>query len=483
MDFELPPGDPDAIQSALNSWASVAADLKTQESATQSGFAAALGTWTGARADDFRAVSAGLQLQVHEAQATIEETAAQLRNYAAVLRNAIEEIKHLQSLANARQASADTQTNKLPAGSTQIDEIQQHAAMYVGSLMQQAETLRQNVRKAAEATAGVVDAGTSVVVPAAQHLTPAEIARRVDQSTGVVGIQQAINGNSLTADQAWAALNSAAKEVPGKAVNPDGSINWEELSKELTEVEQEEAENPAKKALDGALDLWTLSTAPPSGWALARLAEAARNFHNAESALPPDLARLNAAALDRPTISMSPDELLDSIERDMSRLTPADEAAFAANADVSEATESLLRNGLPASADWLVKGSVALGAIGDVWTLADPHSATDDKVDAGLNAVGLAATTETGSTLITGGLEATGLIAADATVGWVPVVGWGLVAGTAGYELWKHREAVGNFVTHTVPNFVTNTVPHAVSGAVHAVGSFVSDHIPHVHLW
>lgn len=474
MGFELPPGDPDAIDGALRSWVNVASDLKSQESGARSGFAAALATWKGNRADDFRNASAGLQLQVHEAQSTIEESVGHLQAYSKVLRNAIEEIKQLQSTAAARQNSVQSQTAKLNPNSTQIDQLDQHCAMYVAALMQQAEVLRQGVVTAARATAGLIDAGTDVAVPDSEKLSPAAIARRVEQSTGVAGIQQAISGNSLTTGQAWAALNSATKELPADAVNGDGSINSAQLSKDLTAIEKQEADNPAKKALDSTLDGWTLATAPSSSWALYRLAEAARNFHNATAALPADLAKLSPAELDTPSINKTPNALLDGIERDMSTLTPADEAAFAADADVTEATQSLLRNGLPFSADWLAKGSVALGFLGDGWTLFDPKAPTDDKVDAGVNALGLAATTETGSTLLAGGLEAGGLVTADAAVGWVPVVGWTLVAGTAGYELWKHRKAVGTFVTHTVPNFVTKTVPHALGDAASGVKKLVT---------
>lgn len=480
MGFELPPGDPDALDAGLAKLGSIAGTLHTSGGSIKSGFAAALSTWHGTRSDDFRKASAGMQLQVMEGSTALQNTTADLRGYARLLRSNTEQIKALKHQADVRNAQADAFAKNHAHSPDAVDLEYQHAATYVGSLEQQAEDLRGDVRRSALAVAGMVDAATDMAVPHSASLTPAEIGRRVDTTTGIAGIQAALAKGTLTADQAWGALATASTEVPEDAINADGSIDGNKLE---DDVAKEEKENPAKKGLDTTLDYWTLATAAPGGWSLASLANAAREFTTAKSQLPVDLYKLTQKELD--AIPKGPVQDADSLLREIEegpKWTPADDAAVDAAGNLSKAEEAIGGLGKFEAVGRVFDG---LAVVGDVWTLADPNSETDDKVDAGVNLTGLALTTDAGSGLAVDGLVASGLIGADAAVGWVPVVGWGLVAITAGYEVYKHWDTVTKYAStayHATANFVTNTAPHALSSAAHSVGHFVTSHLPHIHI-
>jgi uncharacterized protein YukE len=463
MGFELPPGDPDTLDGAISRLSTVGTDLHTERGSAQSGFAEALSTWHGTRADDFRKASAGLQLQVQEASTSLDTLMIDLKGYSKKLRQNIEEIKELKKQADRRNAKADQFAADHPGDDATVDLEYQHASMFVGQLERQAEDLRADVRKAASATAGLVEAGVDLAVPHSSSLSPAEIARRVHSTTGVTGIEEAIAAGALTEDGAWGALASPSKEVPENAINADGSINQEKLTedvKEEVEKEQEEG-NPIKEKLDTSLDLWTLASGPSGAWSLAQLAGAARDFSQAKAALPVDLFALDQAELDAIPKGAAPSVLdaLSDIEQSL-HLTPQDEKAFSSMLKLHDATEEI--GGL---GKLEVLGRVMDGAaiVGDAWTLLDPDSPADDKVDAGLNALGIGMTTEVGSGLVATGLEATGLVAANAALDWIPVVGWGLAAATAGYEVYKHWD----------------TIKDLGGSAVHSVGNFVK----HIHLW
>jgi uncharacterized protein YukE len=480
MGFEPPPGDPDALDAALTRLSVVGTDLHTKQGTVRSGFADALASWHGARADVFRAGSAGIQLQVSEAADALDHVVAEVKAYSSALRSTIEQIDELRRTAERRTAAADAFAQSHPGGDLAVDLEYQHAARLVSSLQAQAEDLRAALRSKAAATAGLVDSGTTLAVPDSATLSPAEIARRVHSTTGVTGIQQAITDGTLTADQAWGALASPSTEVPADAVNADGSIKADVLAEDV----KEEAENPAKKTIDTTLDYWTLTISGPGAWSVARLARAYTDFARAESALPPDLFKLSAAELD--AIPKGPAEsplaVLDQIERS-TRFTAADAEAFDTFGRLRGAEEAIGGLGRFEALGRVFDG---VAVVGDIWTLSDPKSPVDDKVDAGVNLVGLGMTTEVGADLLAGGLEASGLVAADAALGWIPVVGWGLVAVTAGYEVYKHWDEITKLTgeaSHAVENFVTDTAPHALSSAAHSVGNFVSDHVPHIHLW
>ncbi len=398
-----------------------------------------------------------------------------------LLRTNTDQIKNLQHQATLRNQQADAFATAHPHDQDAVQLEYQHAASYVGSLERQAEALRGDVQRSAKATAGLVDAATDVAVPHSAGLSPAEIGRRVDTTTGIAGIQQAIAAGTLTADQAWGALATAATEVPADAINADGSINADKLEKDVAEEEKAEK---VKGALDTTIDYWTLATAPPGGWSLASLANAAREFTQAKSALPVDLYKLTQQELDAIPKGPAEDPLsvLDEIERGP-KFTPADATAFDAYGNLTRAEEAIGGLGKFEAVGRVFDG---LAAVGDIWTLTDPNAPTDDKWDAGLNLGGLALTTEAGSSLAGEALVGSGLLAADASLGWIPVVGWALVAGTAGYELYKHWDTVTKYAGeayHATANFVTNTAPHALSSAAHSVGHFVTSHLPHVHLW
>jgi hypothetical protein len=517
MQFELPPGDPDAIDSALAGWTGVAGDLGTQVGKAKSGFAAALETWKGPRADTFRSASGGLQLQVSEASSAMQEAIPTVQAYAKALRHARDEIARLSRQATARQHQVDDETRNQDPDSIQVLQAEQHCAQFIGGLEAQAAELRRQVKVAAQAAAATLGSATTPACPGAERLTPEEIARKVHTTTGVDGIQGDIDSGRLTADDAWRALSSSESELGAGEIEKDGSIDWEKV--------QEQIEHLAEQ--DGKLqDDWTLATAPTAGWALARLGLAARQrqvaeklFDAAIKPLIPEWAR-PGVDLDAAGEAGSLDDVMSSVVKRM-HWSADEEAAINAFTDAAASGEqldasklSLMRNGLPPWAELGVDAVGVLGYLGDAYMVFAPGQSLDDRIDGGLNALGLgmlktgkpiveaaskvlgfggeAAEVAEGTELAVGGTELlatggelAGVAALDASVGWVPVVGWALVAGTAGYEVYKHWDEIQEGATeavHWVGDEGSKAV-HAVGDAASSVSHFVSDHVPHVHLW
>jgi uncharacterized protein YukE len=448
--FEKPEGEPGAVKAAAHELGALGGEVKTQEHALTSGFAAAIASWHGPRATTFRDASAGVQAQAKMAENALTNVAALLAAYGTALHNAQDEIAELERQARQRQASAESAVAGMDPNDIDVDRTWQHAAMAIGALREQADTIRRNLRTAARTTASAIDALTDTAIPGGAKLSPGDIARRVHDAYGVRGVQAALDGNRLTAGDAWKALKTPSEALPEDAVESDGEVDWAEV---------------VRDANDKLVTAWTLGTAPAAGWALAQLSRNFVEYTKALRDLPKSYADLSGPGLDVPFKNAEDiDSVLDGV-LDTARLTQADLDAFAADFNLARAIDTAGEGGLTgfmAGASHLMS---ILGVAGDVWTIVEPgvHNETE------ANALrGAAAANIVGIGAVEFGGAAAAALGLDAAVGWVPVAGQIVVVATglflAGdwvYHHWDEVKQWGKDVGH----FVTDTVPHALGEA------------------
>jgi hypothetical protein len=458
--FEKPPGDPDAVKAAASAIGALGGDVKTQEGALTPAFAAALASWHGPRSNTFRDASAGIQVQVKTAESALTNAASLLQAYGAALHNAQVDIADLERQAQQRQTAAEHAVAGMDPNDIDIDRTWQHASMAIGALAEQAETIRSHVRTLARTTAGAIDALTDTALPGGSTLSPEEIGRRVDAAYGVNGIQAALDGNLLTAEQAWTALETPSEALPEGAVEEDGEVDWAEVVRDTN---------------DKLVNAWAIGTAPKTGWALGQLSRNFVEYTRALSNLPKTYADLSGPGLDVPTQpAEGVDTVLDEV-LDTARMTDADVQAFAADFELARAVETAGEGGLTGFMAGASHVMSILGVAGDVWTIYDPHVANDTEADllrgaAGANLAGIGAVEFGGAAAAALGL--------DAAVGWVPVAGQVVIvvtglflAGDWVYHNWDEVKQWGK----DVGDFVTDTVPDALGDAADAVGDVASD--------
>lgn len=458
--FEKPPGDPDAVKAAASAIGVLGGDVKTQEGVLTPAFAAALAAWHGPRSDTFRDASAGIQVQVKTAESALTNAASLLQAYGAALHNAQVDIADLERQAQQRQTAAEHAVAGMDPDDIDIDRTWQHASTAIGALAAQAETIRTHLRNLARTTAGAIDALTDTALPGGSTLTPDEIGRRVDAAYGVNGIQAAIDGNRLTSEEAWKALETPSEALPEDAVEEDGEVDWAEVVRDTN---------------DKIVNAWAIGTAPEAGWALGQLSRNFVEYTKALADLPKSYADLSGPGLDVP---IRPAEDVDAVLDEIlntARVTDADVKAFAADFDLARAVETAGEGGLTGFMAGASHVMAALGVVGDVWTIVDPGVDNDTEADvlrgaAGANLVGIGAVEFGGAAAAALGL--------DAAVGWVPVAGQIVVVATglflAGdwvYHNWDEVKQWGG----DVADFVTDTVPDALGDAGDAVGDVASD--------
>ena len=448
--FERPEGDAGAVKAAAAALGALGGDVKTQEQHLVDGFAAAIASWHGPRADTFRDASAGIQAQAKMAESALTNVASLLQAYGTALQQAQQDIADLEQQANQRQSAAEASIARMRPDDPEIDRAWQHASMAIGSLVQEAETVRSHLRTVAHNTAAAIDALTDTALPGGATLSPADIARRVHDAYGVRGIQAALDGNHLTAGDAWAALKTPSEALPEDAVEADGEVDWAEV---------------VRDANDKLVNAWALGTAPAAGWALAQLSRNFVEYTRALRDLPASYADLSGPGLDIPFKNAEDvDSVLDSV-LDTARLTQSDLDAFAADFDLARAIDTAGEGGLTGFMAGASHVMAALGVVGDVWTIVDPGVENHTEADA---LRGAAAANIAGIGAVEFGGAAAAALGLDAAVGWVPVAGQVVVVATglflAGdwvYHHWDEVKQWGKDVGH----FVTDTVPHALGDA------------------
>lgn len=202
MGFEHPPGTADGLHSALTTLGGVGADLGSQHERATSGATHSLTTWTGPRAGEFRAATTGLAAQVQNAQRAVDAAVAHLEEYRQKLAQACTDIDALQDKASTARRNGAEDPHPDPSARTAL-------AAAVSGWENDAQQIRDDVRRVARQTAHAVDAATALILPGAQSLSPASIAQRVHAMTDVASAEEAMAAGLLTSDQAWEGLDNA----------------------------------------------------------------------------------------------------------------------------------------------------------------------------------------------------------------------------------------------------------------------------------
>jgi hypothetical protein len=467
--FELPEGDPDAIDAAVRQLSGVVNDLHAQETTVQGGFGQALASWKAPRADDFRHASAGVQVQLKMAQSTVESSLTLLSAYGKALRQARTDIADLGRQADRRQLETEQRAASMDPNDVDIDREWQHCAQFVGTLAAHAADIRNHLRTLAEQTAAAIEAATETALPGASALSPDDVRRRVDHAYGVEGTASALARGTLTAGQAWAALDTPGKALAPDEVKHDGQPDWPEI---------------LRAANDQAVTAWAIGSTPPAGWALGQLVQNFVAYRAAVAKLPTSLVDVVGPELDSGRLYGGVDDILGEVERTV-QWTAADSDAASASFNLWRATETAGEGGLPAGF-WSGAAHTfsLLGAVSDVATIWNPdvENSTEGNVLRGAAAANLA-----GIGAVEFGGTAAAALGLDAAVGWVPVAGQVVVVATglflAGdwvYHNWdtvkQWGSDVGNFVTDTVPDALGDAASDTVDAlgdAADAVGDFL----------
>lgn len=204
--FDPPAGDPGSLDRAVTALGELEGHLRGQVTTLQHGSDAALATWQGPRAQDFRYAATGLREVAHDAVGSIGGAIDALGTYATQLRKATEEIADLRRQALQRHASSSEDVAALPADDPVAMQIQQHAALAIQALREQADDARRRLHSHAHEAAATLDGVTEGIVPGASSLTPQQVANRVHAQSGVQDARSAMAADQLSAADVWAVL-------------------------------------------------------------------------------------------------------------------------------------------------------------------------------------------------------------------------------------------------------------------------------------
>ena len=248
-DLTPPPGDADGLKTGASQLNRAAGDLDAQTRATKSGVAEAVSEWNGPRSRQFERAGAGVQAELAVATTAVGRVSALLRSYATALESATQEI----AAAKSQAATADHEATKDSDTNAYDLRNAQHARQRKASIEDHAASVKADLKRLAGKIAAQIDHEIAQAVPGGAHLSPGEIARKVQHVMGITAMgAPAAPGSSLSSDQAWKVLGAAQRAVPDDAVTASGGINWKKLAKDY-------ASGP------GSQD----DTA--SGWAISRL--------------------------------------------------------------------------------------------------------------------------------------------------------------------------------------------------------------------
>jgi len=204
--FEPPDGDAGALGHAATALGAVEGRLRAEARTLHGGCEAALGSWRGPRAQDFRYAATGLDRVVHDAAGSVGGAVDALGAYATQLRKATEEIADLRRQALQREQQRAADAAGLPADDPVALQVQQHAAVAIQGLRAQADDVRRRLRRHADEAAAALDGVCEGIAPGAASLTPQEVANRVHTTSGVQATRAALAADHLSADDVWAAL-------------------------------------------------------------------------------------------------------------------------------------------------------------------------------------------------------------------------------------------------------------------------------------
>lgn len=444
-DLTAPEGNPGAVSNAAGSVGSVATDLGKRRSDVQTAVSTALSDWRGPRRDAFKQAGAGLQVELSLVQTSAQKVAGLIHEYGLALKKTQDDIRQWAQEVNTAEGRANDADPDSPDG--------MRAEQLRAQLESQARAEAAKLQQLAQTIASEVDAETNTLVPKSSSLTPAQINRQVLAEYGVSGLS-----GTLTADQAWGALNSAQAAVPEEDVKVDGEVDWKELADQINNA------GPAQLLAGVAGPL-----AGAEGWAVTRYAENVHDVAAVEKNVQEifsemvgpmsDLYKSGIAGMGDVDASLDAASEVAQLER-----------TLAGNPE--EQTASLLSKlkagGIPESGFLGAAGRVlaVVGVFSDVLTIANPG--VDNKAEAvslqgaaGLNIAGTAAAFAPGLA---------GLVGINAVADWIPVAGQVVMIGTALY-------LAGDWAYHHVQWFHdgVNAVGHTVAAGAEHVWNGIKD--------
>lgn len=221
--FEYPEGDPGPLKTAATTLGTLHADLGTQSTTIAGGVRAASSTWRAARKQDFVDAGTGILGALDGAAAVLLGAQEQLSGYAGRLATARTDIDDLRTRA---QRHLDDVAD-LPVDDPAAGKARSRAHGAVNELQEQAQEIRDRMKRDAGTIAAALDSGTGLLVPGAASLTPDQVARRVHGQTDLGAARAALGGGTLTATAAWVSLGGVLKagaELGGRFVTEWGGF-------------------------------------------------------------------------------------------------------------------------------------------------------------------------------------------------------------------------------------------------------------------
>lgn len=219
--FDPPFDDPAALRTAARLLAGVASELGGQETTIWNARTVAMASWHAPRATDFEAATAGLPAEIRQTAESLRVAGHALSTYATALERARTDLAGLKQHVDAIGADADAQAKRLRPNDPELDRTYQHAGARQAALGAEADQIRRDVDAAAAHAAAVINAETDLVVPGSSRLTPEQLRRHVDSSTGVTdALRNGAGAGRLSGPQAWALLASARRAAADTTAPP-----------------------------------------------------------------------------------------------------------------------------------------------------------------------------------------------------------------------------------------------------------------------
>lgn len=212
--FEHPEGDEGRLDAAATTLQGMAGDLDSYAGDLRNGFDQALKEWKARRAKGFEAVGTRVDHSLNAGTGLIEGAAGALGIYAAVLKQAKNDIDDLKQKATNRLNNANADTSGPDGGPD--PEVISAADTAVRGWRQEAAEIRRETKKKASTAAEALNSAVGRLVPGGDKLTADQIAAKVHQASGVDQALKAMANNELTLPEAWKGLGGD----PSSGTNP-----------------------------------------------------------------------------------------------------------------------------------------------------------------------------------------------------------------------------------------------------------------------
>ncbi len=218
-EFDVPPGDPDALEAAARKVNGVGATLGGADArSARSGMVTALSGWSGPRRDDFDDAGAGAQIHLKTFGATLQGIHDALKKYASALRTAQDDVKACaKAVHTAQKRASDASTGGVPDTASM-----QAASRALTTNSQLADDAQSTLRAARRTLQSRLHDLAAVLVPGTSSLSDADVQQKVLSAFHQTGLP----ADGVSTAQAWDGLVKARQDSPDDAVNDDGTVDW-----------------------------------------------------------------------------------------------------------------------------------------------------------------------------------------------------------------------------------------------------------------